>query len=59
MVEDFARCFEGVDEDEAVVLADSFAFPACGVREPLVATLAAHGRMPGAADPTVTQAPPG
>lgn len=59
MVEDFARCFEGIDEDEAVVLADSFAFPACAVRERLVATLVAHGRMPGAGTPTITQAPPG
>jgi hypothetical protein len=45
MVDDFARCFAGVSEAEAIELADAFAFEACGIREPLVATLIDHGRL--------------
>ena len=41
LVEDFARCFEGVGADEAGALADSFRFEECRRREPLVALVRA------------------
>jgi endoglucanase len=36
LVDDFARCFQGVGSDEAPRLADSFRFVACLKRERLV-----------------------
>ena len=41
MVDDFARCFEGVGPDEAALLADSFQFDACLKRERLLEILRA------------------
>ena len=41
MLEDFARCFEGVTPDEAITLADSFRFEACQPRAELVAVVRA------------------
>jgi endoglucanase len=42
MVDDFARCFAGIDADEARALADCFAFERCGTRTRLVETLRGH-----------------
>jgi aryl-phospho-beta-D-glucosidase BglC (GH1 family) len=42
MVDDFARCFAGIDADEARVLADCFSFEQCVVRPRLVAELGKH-----------------
>jgi hypothetical protein len=36
LVDDFARCFEGIGSDEAARLADSFRFDACLKRERLL-----------------------
>lgn len=36
LVEDFGRCFEGMDAEEAGALADSFRFARCVKREPLL-----------------------
>jgi endoglucanase len=36
LVEDFGRCFEGMDAEEAEALADSFRFARCVKREPLL-----------------------
>jgi endoglucanase len=36
LVDDFARCFQGVGLDEAASLADSFRFDACWKRERLL-----------------------
>jgi len=41
MVDDFARCFAGVDLDGAERLADGFAFANCQVRTPLADILSA------------------
>lgn len=51
LVDDFARCFEGVSPDEAEHLASSFAFGECAVREPLAAVLRERSAT-GAARPT-------
>jgi aryl-phospho-beta-D-glucosidase BglC (GH1 family) len=42
MVDDFARCFAGVDAEQARALADCFAFDACDVRTRLVEELGKH-----------------
>ncbi len=42
MVDDFARCFEGLGADEMRALADCFALDACTVREPLAGLLREH-----------------
>jgi len=34
-VRDFARCFEGLEPDQAEALADCFRFERCVVRKPL------------------------
>ena len=41
LVDDFARCFEGVGEDELQTLADSFRFPECVQRGRLLQILRA------------------
>ena len=41
LVDDFARCFEGVGADEAAALADSFRFDACLKRDRLLDVLRA------------------
>ena len=35
MAEEYAELFRGLDDSELAVLADSFAFAGCSVREPL------------------------
>jgi len=42
MVDDFGRCFEGVDPQEAELLADSFALDKCERRHPLMDLLRAE-----------------
>ncbi|MCI2415835.1 glycoside hydrolase family 5 protein [Saccharopolyspora sp. K220] len=42
MVDDFARCFEGIDEDQARALADCFRFDRCAQRSCLVDVLKEH-----------------
>ena len=42
MVEDFARCFEGLDADGMRAMADCFALERCTIREPLLAVLKKH-----------------
>jgi len=42
MVHDFARCFAGIDAEEARALADCFAFERCVVRPRLVDVLEKH-----------------
>ena len=44
VVDDFARCFEGVGADELTALADSFRFDRCEQRAPLIALLRAAVR---------------
>jgi hypothetical protein len=39
LVDDFARCFQGVGSEEAALLADSFRFDACLKRERLLEIL--------------------
>lgn len=60
LVDDFARCFDGVTPDEAEALAGSFAFDRCARREQLANTLSEHlaaaarragGGPPAAASP--------
>jgi hypothetical protein len=47
MVDDFGRCFAGVDPEEAERLAASFAFAACVRRTELADTLSGHLRPAG------------
>ncbi|MGW0082289.1 glycoside hydrolase family 5 protein [Streptomyces sp. NPDC003393] len=42
MVEDFARCFKGLDADGMRAMADCFALERCTIREPLLAVLKKH-----------------
>lgn len=42
MVDDFARCFSGIDAEEAVALANCFAFDQCVQRDHLAKTIQEH-----------------
>jgi hypothetical protein len=42
MVEDFGRCFEGLDDDHVIALADSFRFDRCVRRDRLAALIASR-----------------